>query len=156
MSSNCAICDLESAETSIEVFRDDLWAAGVMPGYDVPGWFFLRARRHAERIGGLDEAEAETFGSRAKDMVAAVGRATGAEATYMLMFGETFAHFHVLIISRGADVPTDRRGGDILKLRAEQSDPDAARALVPAVRAAYADITAPNLAAVSSAAADGE
>jgi hypothetical protein len=31
----------------------------------------------------------------------------------------------------------ERRGGDILRLRGELADPDAAFALVPAMRAAY-------------------
>ncbi len=139
MQSNCLICDLESADEASIVFRDDLWAAELVPGYEVPGWFFLRARRHAERISGLNDQELETFGHRARDLVVAVTQATGAEATYMLMFGENYAHFHVLITARGAQVPQDRRAGDILKLRLEQSDPAGAKELVPAVRAAYAD-----------------
>ncbi|WP_410631649.1 hypothetical protein [Amycolatopsis sp. cmx-4-83] len=142
MSVDCLVCDLENADESAVVFRDDLWAAEVVPGYDVPGWYFLRARRHAERIAGLDDSEAATFGQRAKDMITAVTEATGAEATYLLAFGESFPHFHVLITARGADVPADRRAGDILKLRGERADAEAARALVPAVRRAYADVLA--------------
>ncbi|MFJ9054700.1 hypothetical protein [Streptomyces sp. NPDC102409] len=141
MEAHCLICGLDDADESAVVFRDELWAAEVAPGYEVPGWFFLRARRHAELITGLDAQELETFGRRARDMVDAVTRATGAEATYMLMFGEAFPHFHVLIAARTADVPADRRAGDILKLRAEQVDPERARALVPSVRKAYADVS---------------
>lgn len=142
MTTNCLICDMDTADESAVVFRDELWAAEVVPGYDVPGWFFLRSRRHADRITGLDADELATFGQRAKDLVAAVSVATGSEATYMLMFGEAYPHFHVLITARGAEIPPERRGGDILKLRAEAADPVAARALVPAVRQAYDDITA--------------
>jgi diadenosine tetraphosphate (Ap4A) HIT family hydrolase len=140
MDSSCQICRLEDADESDVVFRDDHWAAEVVPGYEVPGWLFLRARRHAERITGLNETEQQTFGARASDLVAAVAEATGAEATYMLMFGENFPHFHVLITARTAEIPTDRRGGDILKLRAEQADPARARELVPAIRKAYGRI----------------
>ncbi|MDL4818585.1 hypothetical protein [Actinomadura opuntiae] len=147
MESQCPICDLEQADESDVVFRDELWAAEIVPGYDVPGWFFLRARRHADRITGLSEGEQETFGRRAGDLVAAVTHATGAEATYMLMFGEAYPHFHVLITARTADVPSDRRSGDILKLRAEHADPERARALVPAVRNAYAHRTSGSLVA---------
>ncbi|GJF33701.1 hypothetical protein KNE206_64010 [Kitasatospora sp. NE20-6] len=153
MEPNCLICGLENSEESHVVFRDELWAGEIVPGYDVPGWFFLRTRRHAERITGLTEEEQETFGRRARDLVDAVTRATGAEATYMLMFGEAFPHFHVLVTARTADVPADRRSGEILKLRAEQSDPERARALVPAVREAYAAIAAGAL--VASAAEVG-
>lgn len=140
MPENCLICDLDTEDESTQIFADDLWAASVVPGYDVPGWYFLRARRHAERITGLNDEEAATFGTHAKDIVAAVTAATGSEATYMLMFGESFPHFHVLITARGADVPPERRAGDILKLRAEKADLEASKALVPAVRAAYLEL----------------
>ncbi|MBP0457202.1 hypothetical protein JFN87_06765 [Streptomyces bomunensis] len=148
------MCELDEADESVVVLRDALWAAEVAPGYEVPGWFFLRARRHAELITGLDVPEQETFGRRARDMVAAVTAATGAEATYMLMFGENYRHFHVLIAARTADLPADRRAGDILKLRAERTDVERARALVPAVRDAYAAMTAePPVADAASAGA---
>ena len=141
MPSNCLLCDMEDADEATVVFQTDLWAAQIAPGYDVPGWFFLRARRHAEKIVGLSGDELETFGRAARDLVDAVGQATAAEATYMLMFGESYPHFHVLVTPRGADVPPDRRAGGILKLRDEQLDPAQARALVPAVREAYASIS---------------
>ncbi|MFI9772971.1 hypothetical protein ACIHJG_40035 [Streptomyces sp. NPDC052415] len=141
MEQNCLICGLDESEESDVVFRDEFWAAEIVRSYAVPGWFFLRARRHAERITGLNEQELESFGRRARDMVAAVTHATGAETTYILMFGEAFPHFHALIAARTPEVPTDRRGGDILKLRVEGVDPERARALVPAVREAYARFT---------------
>ncbi|MFE6366058.1 hypothetical protein ACFVP3_39670 [Streptomyces sp. NPDC057806] len=155
MEQNCLICGLEDSDEANVVFRDELWAAEVVPSYDVPGWFFLRARRHAERITGLNEQELETFGRRARDMAAAVTRATGAETTYILMFGEAFPHFHALIAARTAEVPADRRGGDIIKLRAEQADPERALALVPAVREAYAKLTGEPLVVSRAVPADG-
>jgi len=68
---------------SAVVFRDELWAAEVAPGYEVPGWFFLRVRRHAERLTGLDDAECPPpWATGARDLVAAVTDATAAPATY--------------------------------------------------------------------------
>ncbi|MBW8487226.1 hypothetical protein [Actinomadura parmotrematis] len=136
----CLMCALDDAHADTRVFRDDLWAAEVVPGYDVPGWFVLRARRHAERITGLDGDELATFAGRARDLIAAVTEATGAPATYLMMFGENHAHFHVLIAARGEDVPPDLRGGAILGLRATHLDPAASLALLPAVRAAYEQV----------------
>ena len=43
----CLICSMEEADPAGRVFLDELWAAEVAPGFEVPGWFFLRARRHA-------------------------------------------------------------------------------------------------------------
>ncbi len=54
-----------------------------------------------------------------------------------MVFGENHPHFHVLVTARGADIPADRRNGNILQLRTEQADPEAAARLVPAVRRAY-------------------
>lgn len=119
------------------VFRDELWAAEVAPGYEVPGWFFLRVRRHAELLTGLDDAELTALGHRARGLVAAVTEATGAPATYLLHFGENYRHFHALVAARDADIPAELRGGNILRLLPDHLDPAAALALAPAVRAAY-------------------
>lgn len=147
--SDCLMCrlELDQGRENAQVFSDPLWAAEIVPGYDVPGWFILRARRHAELITGLDEAELATFARRARDLVAAVTEATGAPATYLLSFGENYRHFHVLVVARDAQVPADRRNGEILKLRTEQADPDAAARLLPAVRRAYEQLPRTALAA---------
>jgi diadenosine tetraphosphate (Ap4A) HIT family hydrolase len=137
MSDGCLICAMEQSALDAVVFRDELWAAEVAPGYEVPGWFFLRVRRHAELLAGLDDAELAVFGRRAADLVAAVTEATGAPATYLLHFGENYRHFHALVAARGADVPVEQRGGNILGLRPGHVDVAAAVALVPDVRAAY-------------------
>ena len=41
---DCLLCTMETADETSVVFRDPLWAAEVVPGYDVPGWFILRVR----------------------------------------------------------------------------------------------------------------
>jgi diadenosine tetraphosphate (Ap4A) HIT family hydrolase len=133
----CLICAMEDADDAVVVARDDLWACEIVPGYEVPGWFVLRTRRHAVGLPGLTPAELAAFGPRARDAVAAVTEVTGAAATYLMSFGENYRHYHALIAARGDDVPPERRAGDILKLRTERADPDSAQRLVPAVRAAY-------------------
>lgn len=134
---HCLLCATEDADEASTVFRDELWAAEIVPGYEVPGWVILRVRRHAERITGLSDQELESFGHRARDLVAAVSEVMVAPTTYLLAFGENYSHFHVLVTPRSDDVPDDRRAGDILKLRLEGADPVAARQLVPALRNAY-------------------
>ncbi|WP_433040857.1 hypothetical protein [Dactylosporangium sp. CS-033363] len=132
------MCDLERGDGSGTVFRDEHWAAQIVPGYDVPGWYILRARRHAERITALDPAELASFGRRAQDLVAAVTEVTSAPATYLMVFGENYPHFHALIAARGADVPAELRGGNIMALRSSHTDASAAFGLLPGVQAAYA------------------
>ncbi|GAA2362993.1 hypothetical protein [Dactylosporangium salmoneum] len=136
------MCELEGADAEAVVFRDEDWAAELVRGYDVPGWFILRARRHAERITGLGPAELASFGPRARDLIAAVTEVTGAPTTYLMSFGENYAHFHALVAARGEDVPARLRAGNILQLRGDRADYGAAAALVPAVRAAYERLAA--------------
>ena len=57
-----------------------LWAAEIGPGMEIPGWFVLRTRRHAELITGLDDAEADALGRRLRALVAAVAEVTAAPA----------------------------------------------------------------------------
>ena len=146
----CLICEQEDADDSMTVFCEDAgWAAGVVPGYDVPGWFVLRIRRHAEGLEGLTAGELAAFGRRARDLTAAVRTVTGAAATYLMVFGEANPHFHALITPRTADVPLDMRTGDILKLRLGHADMDGAMAMVPVVRAAYERFSAQTLGATT-------
>ncbi|MBB4137744.1 hypothetical protein [Gordonia humi] len=133
----CLMCVQEECAEDMVLFRDDLWAGEIVPGMDVPGWIVLRARRHAELITGLNDAELASLGRRARDLTAAVAEVTGAPATYMMAFGENHKHYHALITARGDDVPADRRRGKILQLAGERVDSRAAAALVPAVAAAY-------------------
>lgn len=134
----CKICSMEGAGPESTIFRDTYWAAGIGPGMDVPGWIVLRTVRHAELITGLDDAEAETLGGHARHLAAAIAEATGAPLVYQMAFGENHPHYHVLFTARTAETPADRRSGNILQLMADGAvDPDGARALVPAIRAAY-------------------
>ncbi len=136
----CLICSMEEADPASRVFLDGLWAAEVAPGHEVPGWFFLRARRHAEKLTGLDDAETATFGRHAHDLVNAVEQVTGAPAVYLLSFGENYLHFHALIAARGDQVPPELRGGALLQLLASGRDVPAAQALAKDVRLAYEGI----------------
>jgi diadenosine tetraphosphate (Ap4A) HIT family hydrolase len=138
--SECLICSMEESDPAARVFLDELWAAEVAPGFEVPGWFFLRVRRHAEKLTGLDEAEAATFGRRAHDLVNAVERVTGAPAVYLLSFGENYRHFHALVAARGDEIPPESRGWGLLELLSEGRDVAAAQALAGDVRLAYEDI----------------
>jgi diadenosine tetraphosphate (Ap4A) HIT family hydrolase len=134
---HCLICATERADAAAVVFRDDLWACEIVDGFEVPGWFFLRARRHALGWPELSADELESFGTRTRDIIGAIGGVTGARATYLMNFGEAYPHFHCVITARGDDVPPEFRSGNILQLRRDRVDRAAALALVPAVRAAY-------------------
>src|ERR1700744_1617615 len=63
---DCLICAMEDADDAVVVARDHLWACEIVPGYEVPGWFVLRTRRHALGLPGLTAEELATFGPRAR------------------------------------------------------------------------------------------
>jgi diadenosine tetraphosphate (Ap4A) HIT family hydrolase len=132
------MCRQDAAPSDRQVFSDDRWAAGVLDGYEVPGWIVLRVRRHAEGLEGLDAEDLRTFAVRARDLSKAIQEVTGAERTYLMMFGEAHPHTHALLVPRAPDTPLDRRSGQILRLRDEARDPDRCRLLVPLLRASYA------------------
>jgi diadenosine tetraphosphate (Ap4A) HIT family hydrolase len=134
--SGCLPCDLEGADAANIVLRDDTWSCDVAVGYDLPGWFILRLRRHAEGWSGATAAELAEFGPFSQRVAAAIQEITGAPTVYFMSFGENYPHFHFLVIARDADLATERRGAGILTLLAEHRDLDASLAVAARVREA--------------------
>lgn len=132
----CLPCDLEGAGAATVVFRDDIWSCDVADGYDVPGWFILRLRRHAEGWSGPTPAELAGFGPLSQRVTAAIQAATGAPTVYFLSFGENYPHFHFLVIARTGELAPEHRGAGILALRAERRDLDTSLAVAARVRQA--------------------
>lgn len=134
--SACLPCDLEGAQSAAIVYRDDTWSCEVAVGYDVPGWFILRLRRHAEGWAGPTVAELTAFGPLSQRIAAAIEKVTGAPTVYFMSFGENFPHFHFLVIARDHGLAPEHRGAGILSLRAEHRDPDASLEVASRVREA--------------------
>lgn len=139
--SACLPCDLEAADPDAIVYRDETWSCEVADGYDVPGWFVLRLRRHAEGWSDPTAEELAGFGPVSQNLAAAIQSATGATGTYFLSFGENFPHFHFLVIARDADLAPESRGAAILETRASRRDRASALLVGARVRSALA--TAP-------------
>ncbi len=132
----CLICRLDHAAEDAVVFRDFEWSCEVAPGFEVPGWYFLRLRRHALGWGALAHSELTSFGPTVQRFMNALEIAFDAPARYLMSFGEAYPHFHCVITVRTDDIPAESRSGNILGLRASRIDRVAALAHVPAVRAA--------------------
>ena len=137
-SARCLICQLGEAPDEAVVFRHPDWACEIAPGFEVPGWFFLRLRRHALGWAELAEPELTRFGLVARDLMVALEQAFDAPARYLMAFGEAYPHFHCVVTVRTDDIPPESRSGNILGLRASRLDRTAALAQIPAVRAALA------------------
>jgi diadenosine tetraphosphate (Ap4A) HIT family hydrolase len=136
--SNCLPCDLESAEPDHVVYRDADWSCEIAEGYDVPGWFILRLRRHAEGWAEPTAGELAGFGPVAQRVSAAIQSATSATGVYFMSFGENYPHFHFLVIAREADLPAESKGAAILARRVDGRDLDASLAVGERVRSALA------------------
>ena len=139
--SDCLPCDLETAESSAIIYRDDSWACEIAEGYDVPGWFMLRLRRHAEGWSGPTAEELAEFGPISQRLSASIQSATGATGVYFMSFGENYPHFHFLVIARDAELAAESRGAAILGRRAEGRNLEAALAVGARVREAMAGAT---------------
>ena len=137
---DCLICHLDEAPDEAIVFRDEDWACEIAPGFEVPGWYFLRLRRHALGWAALEQPELTAFGPVVQDLMGALDQAFGAPACYLMTFGEAYPHFHAVVTVRADDVPPELRSGNILTLLATRVDRDAALAHVPAVREALAAV----------------
>ncbi len=132
----CLPCELESAPADAVVLRDETWSCEVAPGYDVPGWYILRVRRHAEGWQELSADELAGFGECCRRLSGAIQLAQDVSHVYFMSFGENYPHFHFLLTARGAALPPELRGGNILGLRETHRDLPAALAAVPALWAA--------------------
>ena len=141
----CLPCELEEAAAAAVVFRGDMWSCEVASGYDVPGWYILRLRRHAEGWDELTSAELAEFGVRCAQLSTAIKQALGASHVYFMNFGENYPHFHFLVTARAAETPPELRGANILRLRETHRDMVTALALVPTLRAALEAATATEL-----------
>jgi diadenosine tetraphosphate (Ap4A) HIT family hydrolase len=133
----CLICEQETADDANIVWRDDLFACEITPGFEVPGWVVVRVRRHTVGWPGLTDDELAVIGRRIADTVAASAEVSGAPKVYVMTFGEAFPHFHGLIAPRGEEVPPELRTARILDRRQTDIDIPASQAYLPALRAAY-------------------
>ena len=107
----CGLCQkLEATPTGGWVHRDGTWAVAVQDGYEAPGWIVLQTCRHVESTSALDDREVAGLGSMLRRLTAAIEAVVpDTERVYLVVFGETFPHWHVLLLPRITDI--DRRGG---------------------------------------------
>lgn len=126
---DCVICERESSDEEPPggwVLRTDLWSACVAEGWEAPGWLFLELRRHVDGPMGMDDTEAAELGVLLTRLTAAIQAVTDAERVYLIAYGETFPHFHMLLMPRLPFAPDDERGPALFLKRDELVDPRAA------------------------------
>lgn len=69
-------------------------------------------RRHVLALADLTPAEADELGPLLVNLSAALRHVTGCVKTYVMQFAEAegFAHAHIHVVPRAADLPADLRG----------------------------------------------
>lgn len=132
----CMPCALEEAAPAAIVYRNDSWSCEMVDGYDVPGWFVLRLRRHAEGWESLTPEELAEFGGIAQLISSALVTGVDAAGAYFMSFGENYKHFHFLVIARPHDLSPELRGASILQQVASDRDREAALVAAGQVREA--------------------
>ena len=101
----------------------------------LPGWLVLVPRRHVETMADLTEDEAVELGRLQVATSRALHEVLGCAKTYVIQFAEAegFAHTHVHVVPRAADLPDDRIGpavfGYLARPEAEWVDQPAMDAL---------------------------
>jgi diadenosine tetraphosphate (Ap4A) HIT family hydrolase len=132
----CRLCQREGSQTPI--FRDELWS--LWPLGDAPGWTMLTLRRHAVAISALDDAELASLGPILRRISDATLTATAAEKVYVHHMAESEPHFHLVLLARGVDVPSEHRGPQLFVNRAAYgSRPTEAADAAAAIARALAD-----------------
>ena len=92
-----------------EVWSDPRWRLTTSLSSEVLGFSYLEPRRHITAITGLDGEEAATLGDVLGRCTAAVCDATGAEQTYVYVFGSGIPHLHFMLAPhRQGDALSDR------------------------------------------------
>ena len=128
--SACGLCpdgDAAPAELVGPPLDAGGWSAGVLRGYEVPGWLAVYPPRHVGSADALSDTEAAGLGGALRRVTAAVRAATSCEKVYAVSFGERLPHFHVLLMAVPPDLPSEQRGAALLGAAAALRDPGAAR-----------------------------
>jgi diadenosine tetraphosphate (Ap4A) HIT family hydrolase len=126
------------------VYEDALWRAEhAIEPIPMVGWLVLKPVRHVESFADLTTEEAAGFGPIAHRLAGAMTAELGLIKVYLSLYAEAegFAHVHVHLIPRRADMPADRRGPRAFEYlreasaRGNQADVAEAARVAAAIRA---------------------
>jgi diadenosine tetraphosphate (Ap4A) HIT family hydrolase len=139
----CYICDKNDEVGELlsweRVHVSSHWRLALAFDASLPGWLVLVPRRHVEGLDALTRAEAAEMGLLLRDASAALVEVTGCQRTYIMLFAEAegFAHLHMHIVPRQADLPVAHWGPGVfayLGAPPDQRIPAQARDLLASAR----------------------
>jgi diadenosine tetraphosphate (Ap4A) HIT family hydrolase len=107
----------------------------------LPGWLVLVLKRHAEALHDLSAEEMTEMGDLIRRSCLVLREVTGCQKEYVSLYAEAphFAHLHVHIIPRAADLPDNLRGPRVFGLLSAENAvaPEVVRALSEELRARF-------------------
>jgi diadenosine tetraphosphate (Ap4A) HIT family hydrolase len=107
------------------VLRTDHWRVAHAFNSTLRGWLVLNPTSHITSVTQLTPAAADELGGLVRRLAIALEQVTGCVKTYVMQFSEQegFAHLHVHLVPRLADLPADRRGPRVFAyLAADEAD----------------------------------
>ena len=113
---SCRFClaEADSAACSeLGMFQNADWALD-LDDRGIPGWFLLRSRRHVEGFESLSETESGSFGPTLTLTLGAIRSSYPCGPIYLVSFGETFPHFHMLLSARPRELDPARSKAQFL------------------------------------------
>jgi diadenosine tetraphosphate (Ap4A) HIT family hydrolase len=147
MHPDCGTCRANRGQLAAPggaIYDDGLWRAEhAIEPIPMVGWLVLKPLRHVETFADLTAEEAARFGTIAHRLAQALTAELGAIKVYLSLYAEAehFAHVHVHLIPRRADMPPDRRGPRVFEYLREatahgnQADVAEAARVAAAIRA---------------------
>jgi diadenosine tetraphosphate (Ap4A) HIT family hydrolase len=94
---DCILCHPELADDQFHrtrVWENELWRLSALLQGPIAGFAHLEPLRHIPAITDLDGAEAQTLGSVLALVTGALRDASGADRTYVYVFGDHAPHLH--------------------------------------------------------------
>jgi len=144
-SAECWSCPSLSGERRISpgpfIYEGRYWMVDHAYPTRLPGWLVLVLKRHAEALHELSAEETAEMGDLIRRSCWVLREVTGCQKEYVSLYAEAthYAHLHVHIVPRAADLPDDLRGPRIFGLLSAETAlaPEAVRALSKELRARF-------------------
>ena len=144
-SAECWSCPSLSGERRISpgpfIHEGRYWMVDHAYPTRLPGWLVLVLKRHAEALHELSAEEMAKMGDLIRRSCQILREVTGCQKEYVSLYAEAphFAHLHVHIVPRAADLPDDLRGPRIFGLLSAENAvaPEVVRALSEDLKARY-------------------
>jgi diadenosine tetraphosphate (Ap4A) HIT family hydrolase len=116
MTDGCFACGqqarLDSLSPTEDIVHTDNWRVAHAFNSTLPGWLVLLPTRHLESFTELSAEAADELGGLVRRLSLALQETTGCVKTYLMQFSEAegFAHLHLHLVPRAADLPDHARG----------------------------------------------